>query len=537
MQKYLMTIALGPVQEFIAAARRTADLTAGSELLVGLAKHLADYLQHHHDAELIFPASAQVSAPNKLLFIVQGEPYKIAADAKKQAHTYLREQWEGCLQQLSNEVKTCIDTTLADEQLQHFLEFYAAWVPLNNDYPSARQHLERLLAGRKALRDFEQPKSLHNLPKSPLDPSRDTVLKLQDGLKVCAAAQHDRLLRLKPRETLDTISLLKRIQGRRLSGKVPSTSEMALRSIWSLAKERVPDATQQMEQIAHRLGLSEVSDLFFPGRWDDLDTDQPLDEATQEQLQELRKAILKSVAVPEDSVAYYAVLLADGDRMGKRISELKTIEDHKGFSEQVADFAQRVSQIVEQHDGYLIYCGGDDVLALLPAPRALECADALQCAFRDAVPNATLSAGVALAHHLDDLQRVLGWARQAESAAKRVRNALAVALHPRSGEAMTAVTAWDDFGIWRQWIDAFRKGLARGFPYELHALARDYEPNQIAPEILNAEAKRVLERKEGKELPVSFPEWAMQSPSCLKKFAQLLIIARFLADYPEREAQ
>jgi len=525
------------VQEFIAAARRTADLTAGSELLVGLAMHLADYLQRQHDAELIFPASTQTDAPNKLLFTVQGEPHKIAADAKEQAHAYLREQWEGCLQQLSNEVKTCIDTALAEEQLQHFLEFYAAWVPLNNDYPSARLFLERLLAGRKALRDFEQPKSLHNLPKSPLDPSRDTVLKLQDGLKVCAATQHDSLLRLKPRETLDAISLLKRIQGRRLSGKVPSTSEMALRSIWSLAKARASEAVQQMEAIAQRLELSEVSDLFFPGRWDDLNTDQPLDEATQKQLQELRKAILKSVAVPEDSVAYYAVLLADGDRMGKRISELETIEAHKGFSKRVADFAQRVSQIVKQHDGYLIYCGGDDVLALLPANRALDCADALQRAFREKVPNATLSAGVALAHHLDDLQRVLGWARQAESAAKRVRNALAVALHPRSGEAMTAVTAWDDFGIWRRWIDAFRKGLARGFPYELHALARDYEPTQITPEILNAEAKRVLERKEGKQLPVSFPEWAVQSPSCLKKFAQLLIIARFLAEYPEREAQ
>ena len=91
MQKYLMTIALGPVQEFIAAARRTADLTAGSELLVGLAKHLAKHLTN---ADLIFPASTQVSAPNKLLFTVQGEPHKIAADAKERAYAHLRDQWE-----------------------------------------------------------------------------------------------------------------------------------------------------------------------------------------------------------------------------------------------------------------------------------------------------------------------------------------------------------------------------------------------------------------------------------------------------------
>jgi CRISPR-associated protein Cmr2 len=533
MQKYLMTIALGPVQEFIAAARRTADLTAGSELLVGLAGHLADYLQRQHDAELIFPASTQTDAPNKLLFTVQGEPHKIAADAKEQAHKYLRDQWDSCLQQLSNPVKACIDTRLAEEQLQHFLEFYAAWVPLNGDYAAARRRLEQLLAGRKALRDFEQPQSSQLLPKSPLDPSRDTVIKLQDGFRVCEAAQQNAWLRLKPRETLDAIALLKRVKGRESSRKVPSTSEMALRSIWSLAKARASEAVQQMEAIAQRLELSEASDLFFPGRWDDLDTDQPLDEATQNRLQKLRKAILKSVAVPEDSVAYYAVLLADGDRMGKRISELETIEAHKGFSKQVADFAQRVPQIVKQHDGYLIYCGGDDVLALLPAPRALECADALQRAFRKKVPNATLSAGVALAHHLDDLQRVLEWARQAERAAKRVRNALAVALHPRSGEAITAVVQWEEFSVWHLWIDAFRKGVARGFPYELHALARDYESIQIPPETLKAEAQRVLERKEGKELSGRFPKWAVESPTKLKEFAQLLIVARFLADYPE----
>jgi len=533
MQKYLMTIALGPVQEFIAAARRTADLTAGSELLVGLARHLAGYLEHQRDAELIFPASARVSAPNKLLFIVQDEPHKIAVDAKEQAHSYLRQQWEQCLQQLGA-VQQWIEKDLAKEQLDNFLEFYAAWVPLNGDYPAARQQLERLLAGRKVLRDFKQPQGSQELPKSPLDPSRDTVIKLQDGFRVCEDAQRDARLRLKPRETLDAVALLKRVKGRGFSRKVSSTSEMALRSIWSLAKEKVPNATQQMEKIAHQLGLSETSDLFFPGRWDDLDTDQPLDEATQEQLKQLRKTILESVAVAEESVAYYAVLLADGDQMGKRISELTDIEQHKAFSRQVAEFAQQASQVVEdRYDGFLIYCGGDDALALLPANRALDCADALQRAFREKVPEATLSVGVVLAHHLDDLQRVLEWARQAERAAKSKRNALAVALHPRSGEAITAIVRWEDFSIWRPWIDAFRKGLARGFPYELHALARDYEPIQISSETLKAEAKRVLERKEGKELPICFPDWAVESPTELKEFAQLLIIARFLAEYPE----
>jgi CRISPR-associated protein Cmr2 len=213
MPKYLMTIALGPVQEFIAAARRTADLTAGSELLVGLAAHLAEHLQSQHNAELIFPASTQTDAPNKLLFTVQGEPHKIAADAKEQAHAYLRQQWDACLQQLGA-VKGCIDEELANWQLKNFLEFYAAWVPLNGDYAAARRRLEQLLAGRKALRDFKQAPAYPKHPKSPLDPSMDSVFKTEahgDGFSAPIAAQQHPKLRLKPRETLDAISLIKRV--------------------------------------------------------------------------------------------------------------------------------------------------------------------------------------------------------------------------------------------------------------------------------------------------------------------------------------
>ncbi len=58
--KYLLTIALGPVQEFIAAARRTADLKAGSQLLVETARKVAAHLEAQ-GAELIFPANTHIA--------------------------------------------------------------------------------------------------------------------------------------------------------------------------------------------------------------------------------------------------------------------------------------------------------------------------------------------------------------------------------------------------------------------------------------------------------------------------------------------
>lgn len=56
---------------------------------------------------------------------------------------------------------------------------------------------------------------------------------------------------------------------------------------------------------------------------------------------------------------------------------------HLQFSEALGNFALSCArQVVEAFDGRLIYAGGDDVIALLPADAALECARLLRMAFR-----------------------------------------------------------------------------------------------------------------------------------------------------------
>lgn len=113
-----------------------------------------------------------------------------------------------------------------------------------------------------------------------------------------------------------------------------------------------------------------------------------------------------------DGERYFAVLALDGDSMGKWISGSKTpaLADvlstecarvyraaganlsnrrplspswHLQFAEALGNFSQHaVRRIVEAFDGRLIYAGGDDVLAMLPADTALACAQALRLAFR-----------------------------------------------------------------------------------------------------------------------------------------------------------
>lgn len=252
----------------------------------------------------------------------------------------------------------------------------------------------------------------------------------------------------------------------------------------------------------------------------------------------------------EDDSAYFAVLAFDGDEMGKWISgghkdmpklgglladyeesgqrkgaakylsETPALRDlldrkrplnpsfHLQFSEMLGTFSNVCARrIVEAFDGCLIYSGGDDVLAMLPAGKALACASALRSAFRgtedlNAVkggwevdaernhreknrdltlfnvtqegfiqlhaanhlsmagepksfpaivpgPATKCSVGVAIAHFKSPLQDVVRAAQAAEKRAKNQlgRAAVAVSLFKRSGEITEWGTQWLSGGL------------------------------------------------------------------------------------------
>ncbi len=481
---YLLAISIGPVQDFIAAARRTADLYAGSQILQDLSKHAAHFL-HSKGAELIFPADPYADGANKLLAGVSADPKQLAEDTRSEVQKRLELIWKETIGELSGAYQGRIEHERAKEQLGRFLEFYAAWVPLG-DYPQARQQVERLLAGRKALRDFAPTQQNDaGVPKSPLDPSRSAVIdprqwaeanvKLEDGSY--------RPLRIKPTEHLDAISLLKRIYGVIKSKKVVDTRTMARRT-------HNPEA-----QPDERYGEDE----------DKTPEPQP----------------------------YFAILVADGDRMGELISRQDDPEAHRRLSTTLDDFARKAREIVARHNGFMVYSGGDDVLAFLPLNRAVECAKALSEEFRNRVKG-TLSAGVALVHYREPLSISLQNARDAEKAAKNGgRNALAVALHTRGGAPIEVVQRWDALD-WDELLEAYRsRQVTRGLAHELRDLVLEWQDDMRA-DYLQLEAKRVLARKEARGLKI--PDPTSDTPSYrreLLSFVERLIIARFLSGIQE----
>lgn len=285
-------------------------------------------------------------------------------------------------------------------------------------------------------------------------------------------------------------------------------------------------------------------------------------------------------AEDRDANKYFAVLALDGDEMGKWISGLhpnmpklgdqlsdyveggerkgarKYFEDfglkdllerkrplspsfHLQFSEMLANFGNFcVRRIVEAHDGRLIYSGGDDVLALLPAHTAIACARALRAAFRGEVdalngltgawryrngewtkeevklfqceqpgfirlspeapalegepkkfsaivpgPAADCSVGLAIGHFKSPLQDVVREAQRAEKRAKKElgRSAVAVTLIKRSGETIQWGCQWDSGGLeaYSNILAALQADIVSAkFPHRIVQLVEAYQTDQ-----------------------------------------------------------
>ena len=144
---------------------------------------------------------------------------------------------------------------------------------------------------------------------------------------------------------------------------------------------------------------------------------------------------------------FYALLLADGDRLGSLLPRLGRTTVGGALSA----FTRRVTGIVSDHDGVVVYAGGDDVMAMLPVPRALACAASLSQAYAsafkdaDATAAATLSAAVVFAQIRVPLGAVLAEARRLlDNVAKDAngRDSLAAGVLKPGGLNCQWVTTW-----------------------------------------------------------------------------------------------
>lgn len=300
---------------------------------------------------------------------------------------------------------------------------------------------------------------------------------------------------------------------------------------------------------------------------------------------------------------YIAILMMDGDNMGKwvcgdnapfvekilhpkvrnRLSEIEinpqeykfvTPSYHKAISRTLGIFSCFVRHVVEEeYNGMLIYAGGDDVLAILPADKVLECANKLrkmysgigheelqignikyefknQMLFVNGKPyttmmgeNASMSAGIAIIHHKSPLRTGIQLARNAEHYAKEKlgRNAFGMYIVRRSGQMEEIGSKWDinKMDVISKALEIDDKsekfGLSNRSLYKFHPedlqVLQDKHLGDLIDYIMRRSDAKDKKSDEFKQLRSEMKEFMFTlsggKMNCLKKAVDLLRAVRF----------
>jgi CRISPR-associated protein Cmr2 len=529
---------LGPVQAFVAQARRTRDFWSGSFLLSWLVSVAMqevkaqggdiqfplpddDYLKYLTGAEIgLANAPKQGSIPNRFKAMqakvtADFEPQRVT-DAVQQAWAALAELvWQG-------DLSFCGDKTRAvwERQVGGFWDM--TWVLTENAGES------NLLDRRKNWRSYMAPEEpgvscmmmdgLQELSGSlrPGEELRQFWYELRfksggSGLKTD----------LRPGEYLCAVAYIKRrfaryfqelrldfswnaenyshwcLHGWKVPVNVPSVNYLAA-APWLansiIATQENPLLRADIVNFQYGIGqlessrevrsfsLKRVASACEAAKWDKGDWPYLngryfyLDELTllrdrakkdddYEEDVELLDNLIPRLASVQGKVGrpsdFYAILLMDGDSLGSQMSDASK---QVGISTALNNFTRQVPAVVNEYSGFLVYAGGDDVLALLSVDDALACADALrqlynrcfaeqnqtqnqtQKANGDLTITSSLSGALMFCHYKSPLAQNLAKAHPLlDDIAKEEcgRDSLAVRVMKPGGEYCTWSTPWD----------------------------------------------------------------------------------------------
>ncbi len=485
-QKFLH-FTLGPVQGFVSQARRTRDFWAGSFLLSWLTAHAIKAVQDAGgtivmpstggDALLVRLAKDKEgmegptvgSLPNNFIAKVpDGFDGNIATKAVQKA-------WESLADAVWHHdglEAVGVSKELWDSQIESFWDM--AWVISDSDDAA-------VLAQRKNWRSYMPPategdkctmmgewQELSGAEKP--NPSQQKVfwqqLKQQAKISDIELRENERLCAIAyvKRQFVHVWQEVEGHQGWKLPTSVPSTSYMA--AVHWLEKligdDPEPQATLEFakkatsgERLTRIQSISEVLSKNPAEHLKNLaDVDGRAlfdsDKAEDAKLVAAKRAMLKTVQDFNTPLSpFYAILMMDGDNLGKTKEELqKAGLPAKALSDALADFTKQVPDIVKKHNGFLVYAGGDDVLAILPLEDAMDCALACRKAYQAAFgeQKATISAAIEYAHMKLPLTMILKDAHKLlDDIAKDTtgRDAIACRVWKPGGIQQTWAMPWD----------------------------------------------------------------------------------------------
>jgi CRISPR-associated protein Cmr2 len=485
MQKYLFLFTIGPVQSFIAQARKTQDLYAGSQLLADLIHCGLGYIKANGN-QLIYPSYEETdsgfsmnitqnnnSYPNRIVAIIEQSNNEKLIDFGNSLENVIRNCFKttACLY-FKEILKQNYDENQMLHQIDDLLEMYWVAVPYKSEkYIACFEALETKLATVKNFRQIKQLSDDEIGRKCNVDgqynvkvyrKSEEEVSNLRSkklfNNKNYIIRDKDILFRhIQPGEGLSAISFFKRLYRykKQESQTFPSTAAIALMNIYN------NEATKSLLEDYQQLFTPESYDeqlLFEDNLTSNYFTKYAIYAAEGNQQKHLIKEAKKQLEIIKQAAKtknepyskYYALLRFDGDSMGKWLKKADTQEKHSKFSTLLIDFAKKATYVLdgnnasnsknktkvdwvsETNRGRTIYAGGDDFLGFVNLNYLFETICILRKLFEEEVSfkaqelfgttdEFTFSTGIVIAHYKTPLKEVVKKSKELEDNAKKYR--------------------------------------------------------------------------------------------------------------------
>lgn len=500
MSKHLLLFTIGPVQSFIAQARKTQDLYAGSSLLSELIKTAIKALKDRKN--IIFPYAYPEdekkwndleSLPNRFLAVVH-QPKEKLQQLGEDIEAAVRQKWMQIATNITLD-QGMVSNKLSlqkgfFEQIRQQLDIFWIFESLSSNYATSFSTLERKMGAIKNMRVFEQYTynglgergrkcsldgirnvKFYRMTETQQKKGRDYIQKnLLFATDNCVFDYSSDLPLsiLQPGEGLSAVSFVKRAFQNKKRKTFESTAEIALM-----------DWLTSCQNEASKQQLEEYKKLYKDSKDDfnaQLYFEDNLNEAyfknqgitlqkgnTPESLTHAKKALQQLIkCVDLKQCKYYALVAFDGDSMGKWLSKATSLEDHKIFSKLLIQFAQKAKDYIDGHiedniqKGRTVYAGGDDFLGFINLNYLFKVLIWLRDTFQEDVSQKvpfweteafTFSAGIAIVHYKEPLGLVLSKAKAMEEKAKdwsSKKNAFGLAVIKGSGAEHETIWSFEN---------------------------------------------------------------------------------------------
>lgn len=447
MTKALMILSINPVQAFISQARKMHDLFAGSSMLGDLCRTAINEAKTKYNAKIIFPNENNKSLPNRFLAEIEindENPKDIADNLEKAVH----DKFEGYIGKIK-----CDDSIkpIVDKQVRGYLNINVVINELS-EYIESYKETEKYLGVVKNARSFKQVEEYDR--KCSVCGERTAFF--YNGNKPALLSNSAQEIKdgtiLDKGEALCSICLSKRYYKPQDNIKIPSTAGIAVMDFLEKADKDI------LKEYKNIFGSYFDEQLLY----DENLTNKYFDKFGYSnlgiKLVDIKEKIDKLKKHNNKLNKYYALVMLDGDNMGKWLSgkyltnndNLK--EFHKNMSTKLGEYGKTIMGQLNEPKGKTIYCGGDDVMAFVNLESLVDVLINLREKYPDFSADyetkngekPTASAGIVIAHYKTPLRTVLEKAQSMEKKAKSEggRDAFAISVMKRSGEVIDSVYKW-----------------------------------------------------------------------------------------------